>query len=117
MFQTVSYDSFSFFCDLGPPVAQFAEFSKVPTVFQNFVVPCRCAARRRRRAARPVVLPLVALLPLAVVVPHVFVPPVTVVVLPVAALGCAFCFVFWFLPGLIFRNPWLPRNPRNTRRN
>ena len=31
--------SFSFFCDLGPPVAQFAEFSKVPTVFQNFVVP------------------------------------------------------------------------------
>jgi hypothetical protein len=77
----------------------------------------RCAARRRRRAARPVVLPLVALLPLAVVVPHVFVPPVTVVVLPVAVLGCAFCFVFWFLPGLIFRNPWLPRNPRNTRRN
>jgi len=40
------------------------------------------------------------------------------------ALGCAFRFVFWFLPGLIFRNPrnsvefhGIPPIPQNTRRN
>ncbi len=29
-------------------------------------------------------------------------------------LGCAFRFLFRFLPGLIFRNPFFLRNPRNS---